>query len=108
MNKAFWTLTDSIERWAENSGANPLVFDTSHGTNKYSLKFAAFGTIDKHGKTQALSCSLLDRETEEALSWVFTEFLRQQPNIIITAGDPVMAAAIKTVFPCIVSFALSK
>ena len=47
---AFWLLTDSLERWEENSGTNTLVFDTSHRTNKYTLKFAAFGTIDKHGK----------------------------------------------------------
>ena len=53
-SKVFWTLTDSLERWIENSDANIVLFDTTHGTNKYTLKFAAFCTVNKHGYTQVL------------------------------------------------------
>ena len=101
LSRVFCTLTDSLERWAENSDANIILFDTSHGTNKYSLKFAAFSTVNKHVRTQFLSCTLLDRETEEAFSWSFGEFLkafRHPPKIIITDGDPAMADAICTTY----------
>ncbi|KAI6653127.1 hypothetical protein LOD99_3963 [Oopsacas minuta] len=76
MSKVFWTLTDSFERWVENSEANIVLFDTTHGTNKYTLKFAAFCTVNKHGNTQVLACTLLDREIEEAFTWAFSEFLK--------------------------------
>ncbi|KAI6660727.1 Protein FAR1-RELATED SEQUENCE 5-like [Oopsacas minuta] len=105
LNAAFWAVTNSLERWAQNLDHNPLIFDTSHGTNKYALKFSAFTTIDNDGRTQILACFLLDRETHESFVWVFTEFLKafkQPPKVIITDGDPAMAAAIKTSFPCIV------
>ena len=102
MSEVFWTLTDSLERWIENSDANIVLFDTTHGTNKYTLKFAAFCTVNKHGNTQVLACTLLDRETEEAFTWAFCEFLkafRHPPKIFITDGDPAMAAAIRNIYP---------
>ncbi|KAI6657050.1 Protein FAR1-RELATED SEQUENCE 5-like [Oopsacas minuta] len=102
MSKVFWTLTDSFERWVENSEANIVLFDTTHGTNKYTLKFAAFCTVNKHVNTPVLACTLLDRETEEAFTWAFSEFLkpfRHPPKIIITDCDPAMAAAIRNVHP---------
>ena len=106
MSKVFWTLTDSFERWIENSEANIVLFDTTHGTtNKYTLKFAAFCTVNKHGNTQVLACTLLDRETEEAFTWAFSEFLkpfRHPPKIIITDGDPAMAAGIRNVYSSII------
>lgn len=71
LNRGFWTPTNSLEHLARNFGANPLIFGTSHGTNKYALEFAAFGTVDKHGKTKVPSCFLLDREIEETFTWVF-------------------------------------
>ena len=88
MSKVSWILTDSFERWIENSDANILLFDTTHGKNK-------------HGNTQVLACTLLDRETEEIFTWEFSEFLkpfRHPPKIIITDGNPAMAAAIRNVF----------
>ena len=51
MSKVFWTLTDSLERWIENSDANMILFDTTHSTNKNTFKFAAFCTANKHGNT---------------------------------------------------------
>ena len=47
MSKVFWTLTDSLERWIENSDANIVLFDTTHGTNKYTLKFAVYTDKNK-------------------------------------------------------------
>ena len=59
LNTAFWILTDNLEHWAQNLDHNPLIYDTSHGTNKYGLKFSAFTTIDIDGKTQILACHYL-------------------------------------------------
>ena len=107
LNTAFWTLTDSLERWTQNLDHNPLIYDTSHGTNKYALKFSAFTTINNDGKTQILAYSLLDRETQESFGWVFTEFLKafkQPPKIIFTDGDPAIAAAIKKIIHLLCTF----
>ena len=53
-----------------------MLFETTHGTNKYTLKFAAFYTVNRHGDIQVRACTLLDLETEEAFTWAFNEFLK--------------------------------
>ena len=81
--KFFWLLTESLECWAQLNGKNPLLFDTSHATNRYALKFAAGTTIDKHGKSQILACSLITSETIKSFVWTFTKFseaFRQYPR----------------------------
>ena len=78
--------------------------------NRYALKFAAFTTIDKHGKSQILACSLIARETTYSFVWIFTQFLqafRQCPRVIITDGDPAMAAAITQIYPSAIHLAVS-
>ena len=105
INMVLWILTNSLECWAQLEGKNPLMFDTSHATNKYALKFAAFTAVNKHGRSQILACSLIAQETIESFVWIFTQFLeafRQYPRVIITDGDPAMAAAINQVYPCVV------
>ena len=47
MSEFIWTLTDSFERWIENSEANIVLFDSTHCINKYTLKFGAFCTVNK-------------------------------------------------------------
>ena len=85
----FWILRDSLEEWAIDSDNHPVFYDTSHGTNKYALKFGAFTTINLNGQTIILACSLLTNETEESFSWVFNEFINgfhKPPRIIFTGG----------------------
>ena len=76
LNKVSWLLTDSLECRAQLDGSNPIFSDASHGTNIYASKFAIFTTIDKHGKSQILACSLIDRETIDSYIWIFTQFLQ--------------------------------
>ena len=103
LDKVFWSLEDSIEHWAVNSDNNPIFYDTSHGTNRYGLKFGAFTTIGMNGqKTVILACSLLTKETEETFSWIFKEFVTafyKPPKVILKDGDPGTSVSIQTVLP---------
>ena len=73
LDKVFWEMKNGLERWAEDRENNPAFFDTSHGTNKYCLKFGALTTVDMHGRTVILASSLLSNETESSFDWVFRE-----------------------------------
>ena len=89
MSKVFWTLTDSLERWIENTDAKMVLYDTAHGTNKYTLKFAAF--------VQSKNMVIVFNNKP----------FRHPPKIIITDGDPAMAVAIRIfTLPLYISFAL--
>ena len=55
LDKIFWEMKNGLERWAEDCDNNPAFFDTSHGTNKYCLKFGALITVDMHGITVILA-----------------------------------------------------
>ena len=82
--------------------ATTQFFAMSHATNRYALKFEAFTTIDKHGNSQILACSLIALETIDSFIWIFAEFLQalqQHPRVMITDSDPAMAAAITQVYP---------
>ena len=102
LDKVFWVLKGALGLWIENEECNPIIYDTSHGTNKYGLKFAGFTSIDSNGQTVILACSLLTSETEDSFAWTFSEFLmvfKRPPIAIFTDGDGAMAAALRTVWP---------
>ena len=91
-----------MERWAEDYENNPALFDTSHGTNKYFLKFGALTTVDRSGRTVILASSLISIETQSSFEWVFREFVKAfhtPPKVLFTDGNPAMAAAIRCSLP---------
>ena len=45
LNQVFWVLEQGVEIWSEYLEHNPTLYDTTHGTNRYSLKFGAFTTV---------------------------------------------------------------
>ena len=53
LEKVFWVLKGALGLWAENEECNPIIYDTSHRTNKYTLKFSGFTTVD--GTVEQLS-----------------------------------------------------
>ena len=68
----------------------------------YFLKIGAFTTVNKHGNTVTIACSLLTNEDQESFQWLFGEFLKDftlPPKVMFTEGDPGMANAISLVFP---------
>ena len=86
---AFWILIEALHRWSDNFSNNVLLFDTSHATNKYGLKFGPLITIDSNGRTIIFACSLLTTETERAFAWVFSTLekaFHHTPKVIITNG----------------------
>ena len=102
LNQVFWVLEQGVEIWSECLEHNPTLYDTTHGTNRYSLKFGAFTTVGKDGNTCIIAGSLISSETVEAFEWVFNEFVtafRLPPKVLFTDGDAAMSAAIKNILP---------
>ena len=102
LNKIFWVLEDGLANWSENIENNVLLYDTSHGTNRYDLKIGVFSTVDKNGRTVIISCSLLCNEVIESFEWIFGQFTQAfyvPAKVIFTDGDPAMANAIRSIFP---------
>eukprot|EP00961_Rhodomonas_salina_P157042 2114005-Rhodomonas_salina.1 len=106
LNKAFFVLEDADDLWSfkvnETTVTNVLLFDTSHGTNRYGLKLGLLVTVGNDGVTHILAASVLLNEDKESFQWVFecfTHFFKHPPHVILTDGDPAMAFSIRKVWP---------
>eukprot|EP00961_Rhodomonas_salina_P284465 3844737-Rhodomonas_salina.3 len=63
LDKAFFVLEDSDSLWKLVGNAkNVLLFDTSHGTNRYGLKLGLLVTTDNEGVTHILATSVITNE----------------------------------------------
>ncbi|KAK3204942.1 hypothetical protein Dsin_018988 [Dipteronia sinensis] len=75
-----------------------IVFDTTHKTNKYDIKFAPFVGVNNHGQTIAFACAFLTHETIESFRWCFEAFkeamLGSPPIMMITDLDTAIANAL--------------
>ena len=100
--RAFWISEKGTQTWTQGGDQNPILFGTSHATNRYGLRFADIDTVDKHGRTVILACALIFDETEDSFIWIFEQFLKSfyiAPSTIVTDGDPAIASALKKIFP---------
>ncbi|KAI8541897.1 hypothetical protein RHMOL_Rhmol08G0096800 [Rhododendron molle] len=52
-----------------------ICFDTTFRTNNYDMLCAPIVGINNHGQTTLFGCGLLDGETTDAVTWLFTTFL---------------------------------
>ncbi|XP_071680132.1 protein FAR1-RELATED SEQUENCE 5-like [Lolium perenne] len=98
----FWV--DSVARKAyEESYHDCVSFDTTFLTNRFSMPFAPFVGINRHGQSFMLGCGLIRDEKQESFEWLFRTFLKamhgRQPSNIITDQDWAMRSAIQAIFP---------
>ncbi|MEM8647459.1 MAG: hypothetical protein AAGF86_14090 [Pseudomonadota bacterium] len=88
--------------WARNGNGNVVFFDTTHRTNRYCAKIGCFTTVGPNGDTIILAVYITMEETTENFVWAFDQFrecFKPPPAVLITDGDPKMAAAKVAVFP---------
>jgi hypothetical protein len=83
-------------------GKKVVLFDTKYRNNRYGLALGCFVTIDEFGNTHVIAASLVESESKEFFSWVFTKFKEcfgTVPKVIITDGDTTMADVIAKLWP---------
>jgi hypothetical protein len=91
-----------MDYWAMGGDNNSVLFDTTWGTNLYKMKLGCFTAVGKDGETRILGATILLREDAPSFEWGFDallETLKLPPRVIITDGDPAIAAAIGAAFP---------
>ncbi|KAF7147291.1 hypothetical protein RHSIM_Rhsim03G0097400 [Rhododendron simsii] len=80
-----------------------ICFDTRFRTNNYDMLCPPIVGINNHGQTTLFGCGLLDGETTDAVTWLFTTFLEamggKKPVSIFTDQSRAIANAIHAMFP---------
>lgn len=81
--------------WALGGDENVLMFDPTHGSNRYGLKLCCFTTVAKSGQTIVLAWSLHD-ESADSIEWAFAcfaEIFRRKPKTLFTdRGSTILIA----------------
>jgi hypothetical protein len=89
--KLFVELKGAREIWAKTAHENVLLFDPTHGTNRYKMKLCSFTTVDETGQTVVLATALLSSESCAQFDWAFMcfhETFRLAPTVLFTDRDP--------------------
>ena len=98
-NKLFVQLDDSYLEWARCTH-NILLFDPTHGTNRYGMKLCCFTTVGPTGQTVVLACALLQYEDANDIEWAFrcfAESFKTAPFSVHTDGAASIEAALNAV-----------
>jgi hypothetical protein len=102
LNRLYYVVDGAAETWKRASGFSIALFDTTHSTNQYDMRLGCFTTRNEDGRTILLAVSLVKNEDARSFAWVFGKFkesFASEPDVLLTDGDPAMAAAAKSVFP---------
>ncbi|CAH9088451.1 unnamed protein product [Cuscuta epithymum] len=80
-----------------------ICFDTTFRTNKYDMLCAPIVGINHHGQTSLFGCGLLDGETYDAITWLFTTFFEvmggQKPRSIFTDQSAAISSVVDELLP---------
>ena len=103
LSRIFYEVDGGREEWRRaESGMRLTLYDTTHGTNIYSMKLGCFTAVNAMNHTILLAVSLIKREDAKTFVWVFEQFKTAfgcEPDTLLTDGDLAMAAAAKFSFP---------
>jgi hypothetical protein len=95
--KVFAQLEGSTEEWARALDHNVVLFDPTHGTNRYGMKLCCFTTVGPTGQTVILAFALIKFEDKADIEWAFrcfAETFKTPPFAVYTDG----AGAIESAF----------
>ncbi|KAM0886534.1 hypothetical protein ACQ4PT_029636 [Festuca glaucescens] len=98
----FWVAGAARKAYAE-AYHDCVSFDATFLTNKYSMPFAPFIGINKHGQSIMLGCGFVKQELTTSYDWLFESFLIAMnglsPDNIIIDQDGAMAVSIGRMNP---------
>ena len=90
----FWVDGATRKAYAE-AYHDCISFDATYLTNMYSMLFAPFIGINRHGQSIMLGCGFVRQELASSYDWLFDAFLEAMdglaPDNIITDQDVAMA-----------------
>lgn len=96
LKHVFWT--NGVCRKNYALFGDVISFDTTYGTNKYSMIFGPFTGVNHHRQSITIGVAFWGNEQVESLVWLFENFLEarggHKPKCIITDQDPAMKIAI--------------
>ena len=76
VKRVFAQLDDSISEWARTGEANIVLFDPTHGTNRYGMKLCCFTTVGPTGQTVILAIALISYEDTNDIEWALRCFAK--------------------------------
>ena len=100
LDKVFFECAGGFEDWALTPKTNVLLFDPTHGTNRYSMKLCMFVSVHPHGHSVVLAGCLIASECTDAFTWCFTCFhktFKTPPRTFFTDSDGAIEAAFQAV-----------
>ena len=80
--------------------SNVLLFDPTHGTNRWGFKLCCFVTVATTGRTSILAICLLKEEKRILFEWAFRCFAKAfkvAPGLFVTDSDGEILAAVELV-----------
>lgn len=98
LTKVFYECEEAKEHLRAAEGARIVLYDTTHGTNRYGMKLGCFTGVNQNGRTILLAVTLLTYEDTLSFKWAFDKFQEAfslKPDVMFTDGDLAMAAALK-------------
>ena len=96
INKLFVELEEGRSDYARCGKLNTILFDPTHGTNRYGLKLCCFVTVGCTGQTVILALALIQHETVSDIEWAFRCFHQVfgfPPLVLKTDGAQAIASA---------------
>ena len=94
----FFELPGAKATWAKGGDTNVLLFDPTHGTNRYKMKLCSFTTVGENSATECLAVALLLSESTDMFVWAFrcfTEVFRVPPTCFFTDRDSQIETAVE-------------
>lgn len=107
LTKVYYECEGARDHIRASEGARKVLYDTTHGTNRYGMKLGCFTGVDNNGKTILLAVSLLVNEDTASFKWAFNNFAKSfsfVPDVMFTDGDRAMVAALRVMLPKCVHF----
>ena len=99
MDRVWVEMPGAREEWASGGETNVVLFDPTHGANRYRWKLCFFSTLcRKTGKTIILAYALLEHEGKADFLWSFRclhDALGVPPFAVFTDGCPKILAALQ-------------
>ena len=92
----FAELDGAMEVYAAGGEDNVILFDPTHGTNKYKLKLCCFVTIGPTGANIILAFVLINTEDVSAVEWAFRCFhdcFKVAPAVLFTDSGASLISA---------------
>ena len=86
----FFELAGGMEEWSRSPATNVLLFDPTHGTNRYGLKLCCFVAVSHTGRSTILACLWIQKENPWSFEWgfrCFSKTFRTPPHVVFTDHD---------------------